>query len=210
MIYLVQSGLIIYLVKDKFDLEKQIGYQRARITELEEKLKILQVIDDFQIGFTDEERNELADVISSECKKYDYDPMFLMALIITESSFIRGQTSSKGARGLMQIIPSTGDEIAAKISWPENYKSTDLYRPIVSLRFGMDYLNQQKELFNGDLYAALAAYNGGPGNAKIWYELGQNDPDLFLETIRYEETRQYIRRIFENFSIYRFIYNRTS
>jgi soluble lytic murein transglycosylase len=55
---------------------------------------------------------------------------------------------------------------------------------------------------------ALAAYNGIPGNAAEWHRLA-NDPDLFLETIRYEETRNYIRSIYEIFNIYRLIYNRT-
>ena len=79
LIYLSQSVLIIYLVQDKFNLEKQIEFQQKRISELEEKLQILQVIEDFQIGFDDEEKLELANVISDECDRYDYDPMFLVA-----------------------------------------------------------------------------------------------------------------------------------
>jgi soluble lytic murein transglycosylase len=59
------------------------------------------------------------------------------------------------------------------------------------------------------LYAALAAYNGGPGNAIKWSERSQNDPDLFLESIDYEETRTYIQRVYENFNIYRRLYDRT-
>ncbi|HQL39366.1 MAG TPA: hypothetical protein PKV95_07800, partial [Anaerolineaceae bacterium] len=59
-----------------------------------------------------------------------------------------------------------------------------------------------------EIYTALAAYNGGPGNATVWRELSGSDPDLFLETIRYEETRTYIKHIFENFKIYAEIYER--
>jgi hypothetical protein len=115
LVYLSQSVLIIYLIREKFDLEKQLNHQKQRISELEEKLKILQVIEDFQIGFTDEEKNQLADVVSSECRKYDYDPMFLIALILTESSFKRNQVSSKGAEGLMQIRPFVGKSLARKM-----------------------------------------------------------------------------------------------
>jgi soluble lytic murein transglycosylase len=56
------------------------------------------------------------------------------------------------------------------------------------------------------LFGALAAYNGGPGNAATWLKLAPHDPDLFLEIIRYEETRNYLRRIYEIFGIYRQLY----
>jgi len=60
---------------------------------------------------------------------------------------------------------------------------------------------------NGHIYAALAAYNGGPGNAVIWKQLAGDDPDLFLEIVRFEETRDYIRNIYEIFVIYRRLYS---
>jgi soluble lytic murein transglycosylase len=140
---------------------------------------------------------------------YGFHPLFLYALIRQESLFEGFVNSSAGARGLMQIIPTTGEEIAANLGWPQNYTSEDLYRPLVSLRFGVDYLDRQRKLFDGNLYAALAAYNAGPGNAQEWLKLAPDDPDLFLEVIRYDETRTYLRRIYENFNIYRLFYNRT-
>jgi soluble lytic murein transglycosylase len=59
------------------------------------------------------------------------------------------------------------------------------------------------------MYAALAAYNGGPGNAMEWQKLAPNDPDLFLEVIRFEETRNYIDSVYELFNIYRRLYDRS-
>ena len=109
----------------------------------------------------------------------------------------------------MQIIPSTGASIAAQAGWPENYTADELYRPKVSITFGADYLSDQRDYFDGDLYVALAAYNGGPGNAAIWKELAGDDPDIFLEVIRFDETRRYIRGVYELFSIYRSLYDRT-
>ena len=53
---------------------------------------------------------------------------------------------------------------------------------------------------------ALAAYNGGPGNAAQWQALAPNDPDLFLETVRHEETRTYLKDIYEIYAIYRQLY----
>lgn len=150
-----------------------------------------------------------SDLLIPLAQQYGFHPLFLYALIRQESLFEGFVNSSAGARGLMQIIPATGEEIAANLGWPENYSSSDLIRPIVNLTLGVDYLNRQYEQFDGDLYAALAAYNAGPGNALAWKQLVSDDPDLFLEIIRFAETRDYIRHIYENFSIYRLIYDRT-
>jgi soluble lytic murein transglycosylase len=71
---------------------------------------------------------------------------------------------------------------------------------------GTHYLAKWRNYFEGDLTAALAAYNGGIGNSMVWKELSGDDPDLFLESIRYDETRDYIRYFTENFEIYKTIY----
>jgi len=126
-----------------------------------------------------------------------------------ESLFAAWVRSSAGARGLMQIIPSTGETLAAQAGWPPDYTAEDLYRPLVSLRLGAEYLGAQRDYFDGDLLAALAAYNAGPGNAAIWKELSGGDPDLFVELIRFDETRRYVQGVYEIFAIYRRLYDRT-
>jgi soluble lytic murein transglycosylase len=63
------------------------------------------------------------------------------------------------------------------------------------------------KLLDGDLYATLAAYNAGPGNASVWKELAGDDPDLLLEVVRFQETRDYIRYIYEIYTIYRTLYS---
>jgi len=149
------------------------------------------------------------DMIIPLAQEYGLHPLFLFSLARQESLFDKTIRSSADARGLMQIIPTTGDEINGNLGWPSDYTNDDLIRPVVNLRFGVDYLNTQRNLFDGDLYAALAAYNGGPGNSLAWKKLVPDDPDLFLEVIRWAETRNYIRGIFEIFAIYRLIYDRT-
>ncbi|RME08531.1 MAG: hypothetical protein D6803_00985 [Anaerolineae bacterium] len=139
----------------------------------------------------------------------DLHPLFLYAVIRQESLFAAWVESSAGALGLMQIIPSTGETLAQKLGWPPGYATEDLYRPLVSLRFGAEYLAQQRDYFNGDLMAALAAYNAGPGNAAIWHALSQGDPDLFVEIVRFDETRRYLKGVYELFAIYRLLYDRT-
>jgi soluble lytic murein transglycosylase len=149
------------------------------------------------------------DLIINEAQRYAMDPLFMFSLIRQESLFEGFVSSTAGAHGLMQIIPATGEQIATELGWPPTYEQTDLYRPIVSVRFGSYYLSKNRDLLQGNWYAALAAYNAGPGNAITWGELAGNDPDLFLEVIRFEETRNYIRYIYEIFSTYRTLYSPT-
>jgi soluble lytic murein transglycosylase len=118
--------------------------------------------------------------------------------------------STAGAHGLMQIIPDTGAQIANELKWPPGFDSNDLYRPIVSVGYGSYYLDKNRSLLDGSLYASLAAYNGGPGNALVWKKLAGDDPDLFLEIIRFKETRDYIRYIYEIFTVYRNLYGPTN
>lgn len=149
------------------------------------------------------------DLITPNAKKYNFHPLFLFSLVRQESAFEGFVHSSAGARGLMQIVPATGREIAANLGWPPDYSDEDLYRPLVSITLGADYLATWRDRLGGDMVAALAAYNGGPGNAMAWQSLANGDPDLFLEIVRFEETRDYIRGVYENFNIYRRLYDRS-
>jgi soluble lytic murein transglycosylase len=142
-------------------------------------------------------------------QEYNFHPFFLWSVIRQESLFEGFILSSAGARGLMQIMPATGADIASRLGWPADYSTADLNRPAINARLGVDYLSDQRDSFGGDLLAALAAYNGGPGNAAIWKDLSQGDPDLLVEVVRFEETRKYLRAIYEIFTIYRRIYERT-
>jgi soluble lytic murein transglycosylase len=148
------------------------------------------------------------DYVVNSAQTEKFHPLFLYSVIRQESLFEGFAKSGAGAKGLMQIMPATGKEIAAQIKWPEKYTEDDLNRPFINIRMGTSYLARWRDYFNGDLYAALAAYNGGPGNTIAWKELAPNDPDLFLEVIRADESRQYIMRIFEFFQINRLIYER--
>lgn len=147
------------------------------------------------------------DLIFPAAEEHAFDPLFITSLVRQESLFEGFVRSSANAHGLMQIIPPTGASVAEQMGWPPNYNSEMLYSPYVSVRMGTFYLASNRRLMEGDLYAALAAYNGGPGNAAIWKSLSGNDPDLFLEVIRFRETRNYIRGIYEIYDIYRSTYS---
>jgi soluble lytic murein transglycosylase len=148
------------------------------------------------------------DLIIKGATDYDIDPLLMYAVIRQESLFEGSITSYAAAQGLMQIIPDTGSWIATRLNWP-NYQNSDLYRPFINVEFGSYYLDAQREYLDGDLFAALAAYNAGPGNAEKWLAASQNDPDLFLEIIRLDEPRRYIKAIYEFYEIYRSLYGKS-
>lgn len=137
----------------------------------------------------------------------DLPPLLLLSVIRQESLFESIAESGAGARGLMQIIPTTGAELASQMHWPEDYVTSDLDRPVVNIAYGARYLRRQQDGFGGSLYAALAAYNGGPGNTLVWHDLAGDDPDLFLEVVRLSETTTYIKQIYMFFNLYKLIYS---
>ncbi len=147
-----------------------------------------------------------SDLVEKEAAEFKFDPLVLYALLRQESLFEGGATSYAAAHGLMQVIPDTGAQIAGALGWPPNYETPDLYRPMVSVRFGSWYLAQQRDRFDGALYPALAGYNGGPGNSAHWWEAAGKDTDLFVERIGFRETRLYVERITEHYARYRFLY----
>lgn len=148
------------------------------------------------------------DLVIPAALKYNLDPLLIFSVIRQESLFEGFVRSTAGARGLMQIIPSTGAAQAEEEDWPLGYSDDDLYRPIVSINLGTAYLRYLLNYFDGDLYATLAGYNGGPGNSEIWLEDGEGDQDLFVEVIRFTETQNYIKYISEIFALYRRVYAR--
>lgn len=148
-----------------------------------------------------------SDLVIPSSQQEGFDPLLIFSVIRQESLFEGFVRSNAGAHGLMQIIAPTGAQIATELGKPLDYTEEDLYRPYVSVMFGTHYLARNLTLMNGDLYAALAAYNGGPGYAVEWKRLSGEDPDLFLESVRFEETRNYIRNIYEIFIVYRRLYS---
>jgi len=135
----------------------------------------------------------------------DIDPLLLFSLIRHESLFNTYATAAAGEKGLTQVIPSTAEYIADVLDWPD-YQHSDLFRPYAGIAFGGYFLGEQVARFDGNIYAALAGYNAGPGRAIDWLELSGGDPDLFMSTITIASTQLYIQRIYGYFNIYRELY----
>ena len=145
------------------------------------------------------------DLILPAAEKYDLDPAVFLGLVRQESLFGSAAISSAAARGLTQVIPSTGRSIAQQLAWPD-YRDELLYRPYVSVEFGSFYLGQGIEGAGGNVPQALAGYNGGPGNAAYWRKLAGEDDDLFVELVSFAETQLYLRTIAVQAGHYRRLY----
>jgi len=182
LVYLIQSTLLIYLIKDKYELHQIIDFQRDRLEEMEEQLKIFQVIEDFQIGFSEKEKVKLAGVIWEESKRYNYDPLLLMAVILSESSLRKGQVSEAGAQGLMQLLPSVGRDLADRsgIEWQGQ---EPLFDPVVNIRLGTLHLFEQILKFR-DFKKALVAYNMGEGRLRGRLAENKPLPGRYLRQVR--------------------------
>ncbi|NMC15115.1 MAG: lytic transglycosylase domain-containing protein, partial [Chloroflexi bacterium] len=102
---------------------------------------------------------------------YGVPVLVLFSLIHQESRFQPFAQSSAGAQGLLQLMPQTAETIATEINYPPNFSTEDLGVPLYNLTLGANYLARQYFVFDGDPYAALAAYNSGPGNAREWQEI---------------------------------------
>lgn len=144
--------------------------------------------------------------IKPTAENWGYSPLLLLSLIHQESHFDGIAHSSAGAGGLMQIMPATAAQIAEEINYPPNFTREDLFIPYINLNLGSNYLARQLFYFSGDKYAALAAYNGGPSGAIDWKNKAGDDLDVFVGTIRFQETRAYIRQIVEIYNAYQIIY----
>lgn len=147
-------------------------------------------------------------LVTREAAERGLDPRLLYALFRQESLFNPGATSWVGARGLAQVMPETGQGIAQNLG-VSDFHLDDLYRPAVSVRFGSYYLSRRLADMEGSVHGALAAYNGGLGNAQRWAGGSRvADPDLFTEAIDFGETRGYVRAVYGFWGAYQELYTR--
>jgi soluble lytic murein transglycosylase len=131
----------------------------------------------------------------------------VFGIVHQESGFDPAAKSRSGARGLMQIMPATGKELARRLKM--SYSTERLYEPDYSLRLGTTYFRQLLGQFGGEVELALASYNGGPGRiGRLWRAHGpERGLDLFLEDLYLEEPRDYVKRIVVLAESYRSLYS---
>jgi soluble lytic murein transglycosylase len=146
-----------------------------------------------------------ADVLRAESAARRLDPALVAALVRQESYFTAGATSPAGARGLMQVMPDVGRQIAQGLAYPF-WDPVLLYQPDVNAQLGARHLAAALGKYDHLAYA-LAAYNAGDSRVVRWRrKAGAADPELFVERIPYVETRDYVRIILRGQAMYRGLY----
>lgn len=136
------------------------------------------------------------DVIRQQSREKGVDAALIAAVIYSESKFV-DQTSSAGARGLMQITPEAARFIE-KQSGGTTFELKDLADPELNIRYGTFLLRELLERYEGDEVAALAAYNAGPGNADKW-----GGSSMTIGDIPFPETRAYVEEVLDKQREYR-------
>ncbi|MBE3127436.1 MAG: tetratricopeptide repeat protein [Candidatus Atribacteria bacterium] len=143
------------------------------------------------------------DMIREYALKYEIDPLLALAMIREESRFNAWNESVAGARGLMQIIFSTGEWIAQKLNF-EDFNDEMLFSPEVNINLGCWYIGYLKERFLNDPILIISGYNAGPGTTSKWIkQYDRSDLDNFVENIPYSETREHIKKVMKSYQMYK-------
>ncbi|MCP4903654.1 MAG: lytic transglycosylase domain-containing protein [bacterium] len=152
----------------------------------EEETIVAQILQRLAVRHTalaERERIRLARTIAREARDHRLDPDLVMAVIEVESAGYHLAQSRVGARGLMQLLPATGRELADKldIEWigPET-----LFDPFINVRLGTAYLRELANRYDGDINLALAAYNWGPGRIDGRLRRGAAVPSRYIQQVR--------------------------
>lgn len=144
------------------------------------------------------------DIVRREAKERGVPEALVYAIIRQESAFRPSAVSSAKAVGLMQIIPATARRIGEEIG--EEYRPELMSVPAINIRFGVYYLGKLLRMFQGRADLAAAAYNAGPRAVARWLASLHDLPtDLFVASIPYEETRNYVYRVMSNYARYAYL-----
>lgn len=150
-------------------------YEPATYSEADYILKILR---EHRTGLTLGEEEELAKIIVSESERNGLEPLFVLALIETESTFNNWAKSNKGALGLMQVRPRTGEYLAEELDIVWDGDRT-LYDPYLNVKMGVHYLSLLVDKFGNDTEIALTAYNVGPTSVRAKIRKGHTLPKRY-------------------------------
>lgn len=144
------------------------------------------------------------DLIAPAAERASLDPYLVLALTRQESLFNPQARSVSDARGLMQLMAATATRVGPSAGVVP--ASLDLYDPALSVRIGTAYLKNLFDMFGGDPFRAVAAYNAGEHAVQGWNAKFPGDDDQWVENIGYRETRDYVKRVIGGLREYRMLY----
>ena len=148
-----------------------------------------------------------SEYVTDYSKEYDVDPLLVYAVIKAESNFKEDVVSNSNAKGLMQLMDSTADEVASNIITDTTFESNMLFDAKTNIKIGTKYLSELLQKYDGNYYLAVAAYNAGIGTVDKWIQEGTIKKDgSDIENIPYKETNNYVRKIIRDYGIYQKLY----
>ena len=144
------------------------------------------------------------DLLYKYAGRYKIDPLLIAAIIKNESTFNPLATSRAGALGLMQIMPSTAEELAHELKI--DYVNTDeLYKPEINIHFGFYYITKLQKRYNGNIVFTLAAYNAGTKKADEWMSRFKGEEEESIKYITFPETKQFALKVLSTYKWFKFI-----
>jgi soluble lytic murein transglycosylase-like protein len=166
------------------------GEQDAAVARNSKELEILEYFWSRHTGLSRAEEFALAATIVNEAERHDMEPEMVLAVIHVESGGYHLAVSPVGAMGLMQLLPSTAEELAGKLGVEWRGDDT-LFDPVTNVILGVAYLKKLSDRF-GSFSTALAAYNWGPGRINRRLRSGKVVPSIYIEQVMraYDRTIQ--------------------
>lgn len=151
------------------------------LPEDQDERAVLSFLRSRHTGLSQHDEENVARAVVHEAKRHDLDPALVLAVIQVESGGFNFATSHVGALGLMQLLPSTAEELAnrANLDW----RGTDsLFDPVMNVKLGTAYIKHLADKY-GDVSTALAAYNWGPGRIDRRIRKGSSVPSVYIERV---------------------------
>jgi len=135
-------------------------------------------------------------------RRHDLDTSWVLGLMRSESAMAEDAVSPADARGLMQVMPATAQQLAQRYQYPYSGKD-QLMQARDNIQFGTTFLRELMNRYDNNTALASAAYNAGPGAVNRWLkDLPQQDTAIWIETLPYQETREYVPRVLAFSTIY--------
>lgn len=144
-----------------------------------------------------------SEYVEKYSEKYEVEPELIYAMIKEESNFDKAANSSKAAKGLMQLVQSTAEEVGREIGISE----IDLNNPEINIEIGTKYISDLINRYDGNIALGITAYNAGIGNVDNWIRQGIiNEEGTNLENIPFKETNMYLRKVLRTYELYKNLY----
>ncbi len=144
--------------------------------------------------------------VTKFAKQFDVAPEWVWAIMRSESLYKPDVISPVGAKGLMQLMPYTANNLI-RLAGGKPVDASELLNPEINIRLGAQYLARLQTKFKGQLALAAAAYNAGPHRVESWLvNFGHLETDEFVEHIPFMETRNYVKKVVRNHTFYRRLY----